>query len=272
MASLIQISDTHFGTEQPPVVEALVKLVHEQAPDMVILSGDITQRARTSQFRAAKVFLESLGVPRTLVIPGNHDIPLYDVFTRFFRPYAKYAREFGPTLEPVYKSDDLLIITVKTTRRYRHVDGEVSPEQIERVSDLLQAASPHQLRIIVTHQPVCVMRPQDEENLLRGHKPAVLAWAEAGADLIMGGHIHLPYVCPMHETLANGSRKLWAVQAGTAVSSRIRHEAGNSVNIVRYDPAEPHTIQVEQWDYQVGGRCFDIAKVHALNRDHPHGS
>jgi 3',5'-cyclic AMP phosphodiesterase CpdA len=272
MASLIQISDTHFGTEQPQVVEALVRLVHEQAPELVILSGDITQRARTAQFRAAKVFVESLRVPRTLIIPGNHDIPLYDVFTRFLRPYAKYAREFGTTLEPVYESETLLIITVKTTRRYRHVDGEVSPEQIERVASLLKAASPHQLRIVVTHQPVCVMRPQDEENLLRGHKAAIHAWASAGADLIMGGHIHLPYVCPMHETLGNGSRKLWAVQAGTAISSRIRHEAGNSVNIVRYDPAEPHTIQVEQWDYQVGGRRFDVAKVHALNRDHQDGS
>lgn len=271
MSTIIQISDTHFGTEQPQVVEALVKLVHEQAPELVIVSGDITQRARRAQFRAAKVFLDSLNAPRLLAIPGNHDIPLLDIFTRTFRPYAKFAREFGNELEPEYESEALLVITVKTTRRYRHVDGEVSAEQIERVAGRLASAKAQQLRIVVTHQPVCVIRQEDEENLLQGHKPAIQSWAAAGADLIMGGHIHLPYVCPLHENLGNGTRKLWAVQAGTAVSSRIRHEAGNSVNLIRYDPIEPTIIQIEQWDYQVGGRKFDIAKVHALNRDHAHG-
>jgi len=271
MATLVQISDTHFGTEQPQVVEALVKLVHDQAPELVVMSGDITQRARRSQFRAAKVFLDSLHVPRLLTIPGNHDIPLLDIFTRTFRPYAKFTSEFGNELEPEYESDALLVVTVKTTRRYRHVDGEVSSEQIERVANRLTSAKPQQLRVVVTHQPVCVIRAEDEENLLQGHKAAIQSWAAAGADLIMGGHIHLPYVCPLHENLGNGTRKLWAVQAGTAVSSRIRHEAGNSVNIIRYDTADPNTIQVEQWDYLVGGRKFDIAKVHALNRDHMHG-
>ena len=271
MATVIQISDMHFGTEQPPVVEALVDLVHSEQPSLVIVSGDIAQRARTAQFRAARVFLDSLAAPNMLVIPGNHDIPLFDLFTRFLRPYAKYSREFGSTLEPAHSSDELLVITVNTTRRYRHVDGEVSETQIGRVSQLLSKARAHQLRIVVTHQPVCVMRPQDEENLLNGHKSAVHAWAEAGAPGIMGGHIHLPYVCPMHETLPAGTRKLWAVQAGTAVSSRIRHEAGNSVNIVRYDAQQPHTVQVEQWDYLVGGRRFDLAKTHTLHRDH-HGS
>jgi len=271
MATLIQISDTHFGTEQPQVVEALIKLVHEQAPELVVISGDITQRARRAQFRAAKVFVDNLNVPHLLAIPGNHDIPLLDIFTRTFRPYAKFTREFGTQLEPEYENDALLVITVKTTRRYRHVDGEVSPEQIERVAERLATAKAEQLRIVVTHQPVCVIRPEDEENLLQGHKAAIQSWAAAGADLIMGGHIHLPYVCPLHENLGEDTRKLWAVQAGTAVSSRIRHEAGNSINIIRYDPAEPNTIQVEQWDYLVGGRAFALTKMHALNRDHEHG-
>ena len=271
MATLIQISDTHFGTEQPQVVEALIKLVHEQAPELVVISGDITQRARRAQFRAAKVFVDNLNVPHLLAIPGNHDIPLLDIFTRTFRPYAKFAREFGTQLEPEYENDALLVITVKTTRRYRHVDGEVSPEQIERVAKRLASAKAQQLRIVVTHQPVCVIRAEDEENLLQGHKAAIQSWATAGADLIMGGHIHLPYVCPLHENLGEETRKLWAVQAGTAVSNRIRHEAGNSINLIRYDPAEPNMIQVEQWDYQVGGRAFAMTKVHALNRDHEHG-
>lgn len=266
MASIIQISDTHFGTEQPPVVDALVNMVRAQNPDLVVLSGDITQRARSGQFHAARQFTDRLQARNLLTIPGNHDIPLLDLFTRIFRPYAKYQRLFGDDLEPVFDSESLRVITVKTTRRYRHVDGEVSPEQIERVAQLLKAAKPEQLCLVVTHQPVCVIRPQDEENLLRGHEAAIRAWSTAGVDIIMGGHIHLPYVCALHESLAGLPRKAWAVQAGTAVSSRIRHEAGNSVNLIRYDGAS-NTLKIEQWNYQIDNKCFAIAHIHELDRE-----
>ena len=266
MASIIQISDTHFGTEQPPVVDALVNMVRAQNPDLVVLSGDITQRARSRQFQAACQFTDRLQARNLLTIPGNHDIPLFDVFSRILRPYAKYQRLFGENLEPMFDNESLRVITVKTTRRYRHVDGEVSTEQIECVAQLLKAAKPGQLRVVVTHQPVCVIRPQDEENLLHGHEAATRAWAAAGADIIMGGHIHLPYVCALHESMAGLPRKTWAVQAGTAVSSRIRHEAGNSVNLIRYDDTS-NMLKVEQWDYQIDSKCFNIARTHTLDRE-----
>lgn len=277
MAAIIQISDTHFGTEQPPVVDALVNMVRAQNPELVVLSGDITQRARAGQFHAARQFADRLHARNLLSIPGNHDIPLLDLATRIFRPYAKYQRQFGDDLEPVYESESLLVITLKTTRRYRHVDGEISQTQIDRVAALLKAAKPEKLRLVVTHQPVCVTRPQDEENLLHGHEAAVRAWSAAGADIIMGGHIHLPYVCALHESFTGLPQKTWAVQAGTAVSSRIRHEAGNSVNLIRYEgpqnDSEPDVIKVEQWDYQIDKRCFDIVRVHELNRENTgHGS
>lgn len=97
MSVLLQISDTHFGTEQPQVVEALVALAAQQRPVMVVLSGDITQRARPAQFRAAKVFVDRLGAP-VLAIPGNHDIALFDLWARLTRPYACYAKVFGADL------------------------------------------------------------------------------------------------------------------------------------------------------------------------------
>lgn len=271
MASIIQISDTHFGTEQPPVVNALVEMVHTQAPDLVVLSGDITQRARSRQFQAAREFVDRLQARNLLIIPGNHDIPLFDIFTRAFRPYAKYSRQFGDDLEPVHHSQHLLVITVKTTRRYRHVDGEVSQDQIKRVAELLKTATPSQLRIVVTHQPVNVLRPQDEENLLHGHEAAIRSWSAAGADIIMGGHIHLPYVCALHKSLDGLPRKTWAVQAGTAVSSRVRHEAGNSINLIRYEE-KSNLLKIEQWDYQLDKKAFDIARVHELDRERSYGS
>jgi 3',5'-cyclic AMP phosphodiesterase CpdA len=194
MSLVLQISDTHFGTEQPPVVEALVRLARDHAPSLVVLSGDITQRARRRQFRAARAFVDRLGAPATLAIPGNHDIPLFNLAARLFTPYANHCREFGADLEPEFESEQLFVIALNTTRIYRHKDGEVSAEQIARVAQRLERATPSQLRIVVAHQPVAVTRPQEETNLLHGCEAAVRSWAHAGADLILGGHIHLPYV------------------------------------------------------------------------------
>lgn len=141
MSVLLQISDTHFGTEQPQVVEALVALAAQQRPEVVVLSGDITQRARPAPFRAAKVFVDRLGAP-VLTIPGNHDIALFDLWARLTHPYACYAKVFGADLEPVHSSPDLLVVGVNTTRKWRHKNGELSKAQIDRVAKLLTAASP----------------------------------------------------------------------------------------------------------------------------------
>ncbi|MEN3950788.1 metallophosphoesterase [Iodidimonas sp. SYSU 1G8] len=262
---LIQISDTHFGTEQPPVVEALLELVTEAAPDLVVMSGDITQRARRDEFDRARAFVDRLPVQRVMVIPGNHDIPLYNLPARLFAPYGGFSRVFGEELEPSHDTDDALIITVRTTRRYRHVDGEVSRAQIEAVAARLRKARDSQLRIVVTHQPVCVQRPQDEVDLLHGHKAAIAGWSAAGADIIMGGHIHLPYVCPLHETNVRLPRKIWAVQAGTATSWRVRNEVGNSINIVHYDSGG--VCSVERWDFRPAESRFRQAVRHELHLD-----
>ena len=264
MTRLLQISDPHFGTERPPVVEALVRWVGEHRPDVLVLSGDITQRARRTQFRAARAFLDRLGVATNLVIPGNHDIPLFALWTRLFHPYEHQLRELGGELEPAFETSDLLIVTVNTTRWYRHVDGEVSSEQVERVAARLERATPAQLRVVVTHQPVAVVRRQDEHNLLHGRLPAVRRWAAAGADLILGGHIHLPFVAALHEQLPDLPRAVWAVQAGTALSRRIRHQADNSINLIDASTTESgeRRAAVERWDYVAPGERFELADAH----------
>ena len=264
MSVLLQISDTHFGTEQPQVVEALVALAAEQRPSLVVLSGDITQRARPAQFRAARAFVDRLGAP-VLAIPGNHDIALFDVWARLTRPYARYVAAFGAELSPVHTSPELLVIGVNTTRAWRHKHGEVSTAQIDRVARLLKAASPRQLRVVVVHQPAAVPEARDQPNVLRGHAAATRAWSAAGADLVMGGHIHLPYTL----ALQGLARRLWVVQAGTVVSSRTRPPAPNSVNILRWggasgageDPAPPGSEDgkvclIEQWDFARLDRSF----------------
>lgn len=250
MRVVLHISDTHFGTEQPPVVEALVALSAQERPDVVVLSGDITQRARPAQFRAAKAFVDRLGAP-VMAIPGNHDIALFDLWARFTRPYARYSKAFGTNLEPVYASPDLLVIGVNTTRAWRHKHGEVSTTQIDRVASLLNAASPQQLRLVVVHQPAAVTNAEDRPNLLRGRHDALKVWSAAGADLVLGGHIHLPYLLEM-EGLA---RRLWVLQAGTAVSSRIRPEVPNSVNILRWGTALDTADDQSQIGTESGNYC-----------------
>jgi len=257
MSVLLQISDPHFGTEQPPVVEALAALARQQRPDLIVLSGDITQRARPAQFRAARTFVDRLGVP-SLAVPGNHDIPLFALWTRLRRPYARHVEVFGTELEPVHSSPDLMVVCVNTTRAWRHKHGEVSALQIDRVARTLAGSSTEQLRVVVVHQPVAVTRSDDVPNRLRGHAAALQRWATAGADLVMGGHIHLPYVMALHGL----ARPMWTVQAGTAVSSRVREGVPNSVNLLRWGAdSSPGCCRIEQWDFAGDERAFVRAEV-----------
>ncbi len=261
MSCILQISDTHFGTEQPPVVQALTQLARGQSPAAVVLSGDVTQRATRPQFAAAKAFMAGLGLP-TLVIPGNHDIPLFQLGARLFTPYGRYREALGADLEPVFDAPDWLVIGVNTTRWYRHKNGEIAGAQIARVAARLAQASRRQTRLVVIHQPVVAIEEEDVANLVRGRAEAVLRWSQAGADLILGGHIHLPYVRPLHQRVVVCPRAIWAVQAGTALSRRVRGDVPNSVNLIRHrTDAAGRRAEVERWDYcDAPGRfeCFDI--------------
>ncbi len=260
MSVLLQISDPHFGTERPRVVEALVALAQRERPDLVVLSGDITQRARADQFAAARAFADRLGAP-FVAIPGNHDVPLLDLPARVLRPYARQRAAFGVELEPVHTSAGLFVICVNTTRPWRHKNGEVSAAQVERVAALLGEATAAQLRVVVVHQPAAVAREQDAHDLLRGRAHALQRWAQAGADVVMGGHIHLPYVIEQRGL----ARPLWVVQAGTAVSSRVRAGVPNSVNLLRWSGASNvRAALVEQWDCSADSDAFTLAMTTRL--------
>jgi 3',5'-cyclic AMP phosphodiesterase CpdA len=261
---LLQLSDSHFGTEQAPVVQALMVLVQQQRPDLMVLSGDITQRATRRQFAAARAFSDQLGAP-LLAIPGNHDIALLNLGQRLFHPYARYREAFGSVLEPTHDSRDMLVQCVNTTRWYRHKGGTVSPAQIERVASRLRAAQPGQLRVVVVHHPIAVLRATEQHNLVRGHAQAQQSWSAAGCDLVLGGHIHLPYVM----ALAGLARPMWAVQAGTCTSSRVRAGATNSVNVLRWGgDTAPGCCVIEQWDYTAATQAFACTVVTEIYPSH----
>jgi 3',5'-cyclic AMP phosphodiesterase CpdA len=268
MSIVLHMSDTHFGIENPAVVAALRALARERHPDVLVFSGDITQRATPAQFAAARRLCDDMGITPMLALPGNHDIPLFDVLSRLTRPYGNYLQAFGPRLEPLLDTDDFLVIGVNTTRAGRHKNGEVSAEQVDRVARELQRARPRQLRIVVTHQPAAVRRPEDEHDRLLGAEPALQAWSRAGADLVLGGHIHLPYVLDLAARPDTPTpRPMWCIQAGTAVSSRVRHGTCNSVNLIHWlptPPGQPRKCQIERCDYSTAEGWFATAEIRTL--------
>ncbi len=257
MTLLLQVSDPHFGTERPAVVEALVRLAHARRPDVLLLSGDITQRATARQFAAALAFVQRLQVPRVLAVPGNHDIPLWHLPARLLQPYARYRAAWGPVLEPVFDSADVLLLAVNTTRWWRHQDGQVSAQQVQRVAERLARAPAAQRRVVMVHQPLAVAHAEDERHRLHGHAQALQQWGAAGVDMILSGHIHRPAVLP----LATGG---WAVLAGTAVSRRVRPDAGNSVNLIHVTATATERATVERWDHDPAQGDFVRASVHTL--------
>lgn len=258
MTVLLQVSDPHFGTERSPVVEALVRLAGKLNPTAVLLSGDITQRATRKQFSAARAFVERLNVSIILAIPGNHDVPLFNLAARTLTPYGRYTQAFGSNLEPEYEDNEVLIIALNTTRWYRHKDGEISAEQIERVARRCEVARSDKYRMVVLHHHMAVTTARDGENVIHGWEEAIRRWAAAGVDVVIGGHIHLPFVLPLHELWPELQKPLWVVQAGTAISHRVRPNTANSINIFRVglrvqatksiaDRVQRH-CEVERWD------------------------
>ena len=252
-SALLHLSDPHFGTERPAVVAALIALARREEPALVIASGDITQRARRGQFDAARRFIDALGAP-ALVIPGNHDIPLLNAAARMLAPYRGHQRAFGAALEPRVVLPHAWIAGLNTTRPWRHKHGQVSTAQAEAAAGWLQGAPAGVLRVIVSHHPLALSRTRDEPDRLRGGRAAAAIWAAAGVHLVLGGHIHLPFVMPVHSHWPELPKKLWLAQAGSAVSSRTRPEAGNSVNLLR--PAHGAAWQVERWDYDATADAF----------------
>lgn len=265
MTLLLQLSDPHFGTERPAVAEALRRLVQAHRPQLLLLSGDITQRATARQFAAARAYVDTLGVPVCIAIPGNHDIPLFDLASRLLRPYARYARAFGAELEPRFEDDDLQLLTLNTTRRWRHVDGALSAAQIEGVARHYESAAPGRWHLVAVHQPIAVPSPAEARDLLHGHAPALRRWAAAGVDLVLGGHIHLPYV--LARPGRSPGQPLWVVQAGTALSRRVRAGVGNSVNLIQLQAGHAGRARrgrVERWDHDPQAQRFHCVAVHPL--------
>ena len=274
---LLHVSDLHFGTEQAPVLAALLDWVRAHRPSGVVITGDITQRATRPQFEAAQAFvaqLKQLEVPLLGCLPGNHDIPLFNLWQRVLSPYKRYAKAFGasvlgPAMLASHTDAQLLLIAVNTTRWWRHECGHISESQMAEVAQRLSAASPGQLRVVALHQPLAVKpgdkgRPSpDAKQVVQGAQAAIAHWSAAGCDVVLGGHIHLPYA--LHVAAA---RPFWVVQAGTATSRRTRAGVPNSFGeLVWRSPTAGGAREClwHQWDFEAERQEFVLAKRGVLS-------
>lgn len=252
---IVQISDLHFGTEVEDVVLALQKTIRELAPNMILVTGDITQRATRAQFSKARVFFESLSSVSLLYCPGNHDISLLNVFSRLFFPYYKYRKILKAEPEGFYSQSDAEILMLNSTSRFRHIDGKLPMGYLE---EQLKKFSPQaKWRVVATHHPLDCKQSVDEKNILLNAPEVMHLLAEKGVHMVVGGHIHDPFITTSAQRYPQLSQKVLISVCGTGVSSRTRRNAPNSFMV--YDLASrASTITNQRFDYENTTRLFKV--------------
>ena len=268
MRTLVHISDLHFGKADPALLEPLRERIARIAPHLVVVSGDLTQRARRWQFREAKAFLDTLPRPQ-LVVPGNHDVPLYNVFQRMLSPLGKYRRIVTRDLEPSYIDDEIAVVGVNTARSLTWKRGSISARQVDAVVEKICGLHETVAKIVVTHHPFDVPEGHTESDLVRHGSRAMERLAECGADILLAGHLHRTRTSHSAERYRIPGHSALLVQAGTATSVRGRGETNtfNALHITRED------VRIERWQWRRGSNTFELGAaerfLHAPDGWHP---
>lgn len=261
MRTLVHLSDIHFGRVDWATLKPLIAAVNKANPDLVAVSGDLTQRARPAEFLEARAFLDALPKPQ-IVVPGNHDIPLHNIYARLVGRFDQYETYISKDLEPFFIDDEIAVAGINTARPTTWKGGRINAEQLHRTHDRLASATLGQLRVVVTHHPFELPEGMAASALVGRAHMAMNRLAECGADLFLAGHLHLGYTAHTATRYNIAGHSALVVQAGTATSTRGRGEA-NSFNIIRID-AHEITVEREQWN--ASAEVFRRASIEHFRR------
>ena len=248
--AVVHLSDLHFGREDRRVVSALVDEIARLVPDLVAVSGDLTQRARRAQFARARDFLDALPFPR-LVVPGNHDVPLFNLVARLLDPLGGYRRAITTELQPVFIDDMLVVVGMDTTKPLRWKAGRIPIAELDRLRSVLRDAREDAIKIFVGHHPFD-LDDEDAQSAADGaavntSKPerALEALTRAGIDAFLTGHLHVSYTGHTAHRYKIAGRSAIVVEAGTATSTRLRENA-NAFNVLRIE-RDDITVERREW-------------------------
>lgn len=262
MARIAHLSDVHFGAHDPEVVAGAEAWLAAERPDLVVISGDFTQRATIDQYREAGAFLdrlESAGL-KTLGVPGNHDVPLYDVVQRFTRPLHRYRRYIDDDLCPWFESERLAVLGINTARSLTFKDGRISHEQMAIIRERFRDVPKDRTKVLVTHHPLFEMpigEAGEASEAVGRHGEALQAIADAGVHILLAGHFHRSFTQSARRMVKNAGPSL-VIQAGTATSTRMRDGETQSFNLVETHHDTEVDVQVVGWDgaaFQGGSRA-----------------
>jgi len=262
MRIVAHVSDLHFGCADRRIAAALVAQLWQLAPDLVAISGDLTQRARQSQFREARDYLAQMPSPR-IVVPGNHDIPLFNVLARFAYPRSGFFRHITTERHPYYEDDEIAVMGVDTTRSFTIKDGGLHAGDVHRLTSQLATAGTARVRIVVCHHPFDA--PLGHIGRLTWPRPdihAVATLVAEGADVFLTGHLHASYTGGTAMRYRANGRAAIVVEAGTATSTRVRGEP-NAFNVLRIERAR---ITVERLAWQPSAGAFVTADTQTFTR------
>ena len=245
MRTIVHLSDLHFGRVDDALLGPLREAVEGVDPDLVAISGDLTQRARRAQFAQAAAFLDTLPRPQ-LVVPGNHDVPFYDVARRFLAPLKRFRRSIEVEEFPYYEDAEIAAIGLNTARSLTFKGGRVNREQVAEVERRFRDLPEPVTRIVVSHHPFDLPEDADAGDLVGRAEMAMEAFAGCGVDVFLSGHLHTTRAGSTARRYRIEGYAALAVQAGTATSTRERGEA-NAFNVLRIGS---RSLQLDTWSWR----------------------
>jgi len=261
MRSIVHLSDLHFGRTDEALLTPLVSAIAKLAPDLIAVSGDLTQRARTAEFRAARAFLDRLPTPQ-IIVPGNHDVPLHNVFTRFVAPLAKYRRYVTGDLEPYYADGEMAVLGINTARSMTIKGGRINAAQIDHAKKYLGNLDRSIVKVIVTHHPFDLPSQRAPNHRVGRADLAMEMLSACRCDLLLAGHLHVSDAGSVAMHSVRGSRDAILVQAGTATSTRGRGEL-NSFNAIKLGQ---DLIEVGRYGWRPASSAFEAIGVERFER------